>query len=159
VRGRFTNALAGVAGVGASMHRKHDDVVVQHAEVDRVRKAPEYCASDLAGRNWKRQWVLDDSINVVLDGFAELQAKPFAARFVPARTSRSSASACGRKLTARLTCGRTAFDAPHPKALPRTDLRCEPITYVSDQMGHKDSAITLRVYAHWLPDSTARKSV
>ena len=35
----------------------------------------------------------------------------------------------------------------------------EPITYVSSQMGHKDSAITLRVYAHWLPDSTSRKGV
>jgi integrase len=35
----------------------------------------------------------------------------------------------------------------------------EPITYVSNQMGHKDSAITLRVYAHWLPDSTSRKGV
>jgi len=27
-----------------------------------------------------------------------------------------------------------------------------PITYGSRQLGHKDSAITLRVYAHWLPD-------
>ena len=35
----------------------------------------------------------------------------------------------------------------------------EPITYVSSQMGHKDSAITLRVYADWLPDSTSRKGV
>ncbi len=35
----------------------------------------------------------------------------------------------------------------------------EPITYVSRQLGHKDSAITLRVYAHWLPDTTARKGV
>jgi integrase len=35
----------------------------------------------------------------------------------------------------------------------------EPITYVSQQMGHKDSAITLRVYAHWLPVSTSRKGV
>ena len=35
----------------------------------------------------------------------------------------------------------------------------EPITYVSSQMGHKDSAITLRVYAHWLPDPTSRKGV
>jgi hypothetical protein len=26
-------------------------------------------------------------------------------------------------------------------------------------MGHKDSSITLRVYAHWLPDSTSRKGV
>jgi integrase len=35
----------------------------------------------------------------------------------------------------------------------------EPITYVSRQLGHKDSAITLKVYAHWLPDTTARKGV
>ena len=27
-----------------------------------------------------------------------------------------------------------------------------PITYVSRQLGHRDSAITLRVYAHWLPE-------
>jgi integrase len=26
-----------------------------------------------------------------------------------------------------------------------------PITYVSQQLGHRDAAITLRVYAHWLP--------
>jgi hypothetical protein len=35
----------------------------------------------------------------------------------------------------------------------------EPITYVSRQLGHKDSAITLRVQAHWLPDSSTRKDV
>ena len=35
----------------------------------------------------------------------------------------------------------------------------EPVTYVSQQLGHKDSAITLRVHAHWLPDTTARKGV
>jgi integrase len=35
----------------------------------------------------------------------------------------------------------------------------EPITYVSRQLGHKDSSITLRVYAHWLPDASARKGV
>jgi integrase-like protein len=29
-----------------------------------------------------------------------------------------------------------------------------PITYVSRQLGHKDASITLRVYAHWLPDAT-----
>ena len=28
-----------------------------------------------------------------------------------------------------------------------------PITYVSRQLGHRDSSITLRVYAHWLPDA------
>jgi integrase len=32
-----------------------------------------------------------------------------------------------------------------------------PITYVSRQLGHRDASITLRVYAHWVPDhSTAR---
>ena len=30
--------------------------------------------------------------------------------------------------------------------------RGAPITYVSQQLGHRDSAITLRVYARWLPD-------
>jgi hypothetical protein len=35
----------------------------------------------------------------------------------------------------------------------------EPITYVSQQLGHKDPSITLRVYAHWLPDTTERKGV
>ena len=35
----------------------------------------------------------------------------------------------------------------------------EPITYVSRQLGHRDASITLRVYAHWLPDTTGRKGV
>ena len=35
----------------------------------------------------------------------------------------------------------------------------EPVTYVSRQLGHKDSAITLRVYAHWLPDDRRRRGV
>ena len=34
-----------------------------------------------------------------------------------------------------------------------------PITYVSRQLGHKDASITLRVYAHWLPDTSARRGV
>ena len=34
-----------------------------------------------------------------------------------------------------------------------------PITYVSQQLGHKDASTTLRVYAHWLPDVTARRDV
>jgi integrase len=34
-----------------------------------------------------------------------------------------------------------------------------PITYVSRQLGHKDSAITLKVYAHWLPDLTYARLV
>jgi hypothetical protein len=35
----------------------------------------------------------------------------------------------------------------------------EPVTYVSRQLGHKDCAITLRVYARWLPDDSRRKGV
>jgi len=34
-----------------------------------------------------------------------------------------------------------------------------PITYVSRQLGHKDPSITLRVYAHWLPDLSREKLV
>ena len=34
-----------------------------------------------------------------------------------------------------------------------------PITYVSQQLGHRDSAITLRVYAHWLPQVGGEKGV
>jgi hypothetical protein len=34
-----------------------------------------------------------------------------------------------------------------------------PITYVSQQLGHKDAAITLRVYGHWLPDASEEKLV
>ena len=34
-----------------------------------------------------------------------------------------------------------------------------PITYVSRQLGHRDSAITLRVYAHWLPVVGGEKGV
>lgn len=34
-----------------------------------------------------------------------------------------------------------------------------PITYVSRQLGHKDASITLRVYAHWLPDASTRRLV
>lgn len=33
-----------------------------------------------------------------------------------------------------------------------------PITYVSQQLGHADASITLRVYAHYLPDPS-RKDV
>jgi integrase len=31
-----------------------------------------------------------------------------------------------------------------------------PITYVSQQMGHRDASITLRLYAHYLPDASCR---
>jgi integrase len=34
-----------------------------------------------------------------------------------------------------------------------------PITYVSRQLGHKDPSITLRVYAHWLPEATSERGV
>jgi integrase len=34
-----------------------------------------------------------------------------------------------------------------------------PITYVSQQLGHRDASITLRVYAHWLPDASRRGSI
>src|SRR5206468_2906154 len=34
-----------------------------------------------------------------------------------------------------------------------------PITYVSRQLGHKDASITLRIYAHWLPDASREKLV
>jgi integrase len=33
-----------------------------------------------------------------------------------------------------------------------------PITYVSQQLGHRDASITLRVYAHWLPDVSRREA-
>jgi integrase len=32
-----------------------------------------------------------------------------------------------------------------------------PITYVSQQMGHRDASITLRVHAHYLPDASRRE--
>lgn len=34
-----------------------------------------------------------------------------------------------------------------------------PITYVSRQLGHRDASITLRVYAHWIPDVSRIKAV
>lgn len=33
-----------------------------------------------------------------------------------------------------------------------------PITYVSAQLGHRDDSITLRVYAHYLPDASQREA-
>jgi site-specific recombinase XerC len=33
---------------------------------------------------------------------------------------------------------------------------CAPITYVSQQLGHADAPITLRVYAHYFPESLQR---
>ena len=37
--------------------------------------------------------------------------------------------------------------------------RGAPITYVSRQLGHRDASITLRVYAHWLPDASRERLV
>ena len=34
-----------------------------------------------------------------------------------------------------------------------------PITYVTQQIGHKDASITLRVYAHWIPRPTGSRGV
>jgi len=34
-----------------------------------------------------------------------------------------------------------------------------PITYVSNQLGHANSQITLKVYAHWIPDENQRNAV
>ena len=34
-----------------------------------------------------------------------------------------------------------------------------PITYVSQQLGHKDPYTTLKYYAHWLPDTAGEKDV
>lgn len=34
-----------------------------------------------------------------------------------------------------------------------------PITYVSNQLGHANSQITLKVYAHWIPDQNQRNAV
>lgn len=33
-----------------------------------------------------------------------------------------------------------------------------PITYVSAQLGHRNASITLRVYAHYLPDGSQREA-
>ncbi len=34
-----------------------------------------------------------------------------------------------------------------------------PITYLSRQLGHRDASITLRVYAHWLPNVSTMRAV
>jgi integrase len=34
-----------------------------------------------------------------------------------------------------------------------------PITYVARQLGHHDASMTLRIYAHWLPDGSGAKAV
>ena len=33
------------------------------------------------------------------------------------------------------------------------------IMYVSRQLGHQDASITLRIYAHWLPDAERARRV
>jgi hypothetical protein len=35
----------------------------------------------------------------------------------------------------------------------------EVVPYVSRQLGHKDSSITLKVYAHWIPDASTVRAV
>jgi len=35
----------------------------------------------------------------------------------------------------------------------------EPVTYVSQQLGHANSQITFRVYAHWIPNKSQRQAV
>jgi hypothetical protein len=52
----------------------------------------------------------------------------------------------------RRASSRTASDAAHVRLAPAAE--GAPITYVSRQLGHRDAAITLRVYAHWLPSAS-----
>ncbi len=81
---------------------------------------------------------------------------------------------CGRRCSCRLALSpRTRPTVPEKQDIAIGNMRrlrhtfaslllqeAAPITYVSRQLGHKDSAITLRVYAHWLPDtSSARPSI
>jgi len=35
----------------------------------------------------------------------------------------------------------------------------EPVTYVSNQLGHANSKITLGIYAHWVPNESQREAV
>jgi len=35
----------------------------------------------------------------------------------------------------------------------------EPVTYVSQQLGHANPQITFNVYAHWIPNKSQRKAV
>ena len=35
----------------------------------------------------------------------------------------------------------------------------EPVTYVSQQLGHANPQITFKVYAHWIPNNSQRKAV
>ena len=35
----------------------------------------------------------------------------------------------------------------------------EPVTYVSQQLGHANSHITFKVYAHWIPNKSQRQAV
>ena len=43
--------------------------------------------------------------------------------------------------------------------LQHSDGAIQELGYVSRQLGHKDSAITLRVYARWLQDDSRRRGV
>src|SRR4051794_33023796 len=46
---------------------------------------------------------------------------------------------------------RTTSDAAHVRIAA---VAGRPITYVSQQLGHRDAAITPRVYTHWLPSAS-----
>ena len=35
----------------------------------------------------------------------------------------------------------------------------QPVTYVSQQLGHANPQITFKVYAHWIPNKSQRKAV
>ena len=35
----------------------------------------------------------------------------------------------------------------------------EPITYVANQLGHKNPGITLKIYSHWIPKESQREAV
>ena len=35
----------------------------------------------------------------------------------------------------------------------------EPVTYVSQQLGHANPQITMRIYSHWIPNKSQREAV
>jgi hypothetical protein len=43
--------------------------------------------------------------------------------------------------------------------LDRSNVEGAPITIVSRRLGRRDPSVTLRVYAHWLPDASTAKHV
>ena len=70
-------------------------------------------------------------------------------------------------MRARVRDGRFESAVPdRPWSLARSQSRASlllqdgaPISHVSRRLGHKDAAITLRVYAHWLPDASRDRLV